>query len=384
MLPLVLLAGAVTGSASATASAGHPARAAFGLDAVSYPDAAGAGPRSALASDLRGSSFSVKTAPSGETAVVDRSLAEEGALSAANSSFVDLAWKSYSSNARYTIVRDETTVAEVPAGVASFRDTSVTAGSHHQYRIIPQLVGKDTSKAHTFGLQVRVPEKTEGGSALAALRKSASERAISMKAAKQTTLTWETFIHNKYLSAPTMLGKAICTYGKGYYFRGDNHGFDWKASGYRTAANAVITWEGKKVKGYTAIGTTHVYKKQGAKYKFVAKRTASGSKMQVKKLGSAWATVDIRMVTHATNPFCSKKLPNAIDGGLTFKIVSNGNWEIRQGNHRLMPDHLIYIYNGGNVTTVYKRKAASPWCLSGDLILGCQLANLTGYSGHYK
>lgn len=46
--------------------------------------------------------------------------------------------------------------------------------------------------------------------------------------------------------------------------------------------------------------------------------------------------------------------------------------------------HHIYIYNGGKVTDVYKRKAASPWCLSGSGTIGCQLANLTGCTGRYK
>ncbi|WP_189781062.1 hypothetical protein [Streptomyces capitiformicae] len=385
VMPLALLgatAGTASGAPAAKAAAAKPAaaKAAFGLDATAYRDTTG---RVAPAANVQTEGFSVRTAPSGETAVVDDSMASEGAISAANPHFVDLAWKTYSAKARYTVFRGDTVLAELPAGSTNFRDTTVAPGAKYQYRIVPQLVG-DTAQARTFGLQVTVPAPQRGQSDLTAMRTSATSRAEAAAAATTTTLTWVTFIAQKRLDAPLIPGtsKPACTYGKGYAFGGDNHGFNWRSSSNRTAAHAVITWKSKKVQGHTSIGTTHVYKKKTGK--LVAKRTASGSKMQVRKLGSGSGYGDIRMVTHATNPFCSKKLPNAIDGALQFKIRSNGNWEIRSGNHRQMPSHHIFIYNGGRVTDVYKRKAASPWCLSGSGAVGCQLANLTGYTGRYK
>ncbi|EYT79479.1 hypothetical protein CF54_31080 [Streptomyces sp. Tu 6176] len=376
IVPLVVLGPTVT-TASAVPAA-HPAvpKAAFGLDAATYRDVTGTASLVANRQD-----FSVRTAPSGQTAVVDSSMTSEGAISAANPRFVDLAWKTYTRKARYTVLRGDIVLAELPAGSTSFRDTTVRPGAVYQYRIVPQLIG-DAAQARTFGLSVSVPASEKGQSDLAAMRTSATARASAAAAATTTTLTWTTFIAQKRLDAPLAAGKAVCTYGKGYTFGGDNHGFDWRSSSYRTTANAVITWKSRKVDGYTSIGATHVYNKKTGK--LVAKRTASGSKMQVRKLGSGSGYVDIRMVTHATNPFCSKKLPNAIDGALQFKIRSNGNWEIRSGNHRQMPSHYIYIYNGGRVTDVYKAKAASPWCLSGSGPAGCELANLTGYYGHYK
>ncbi|TQE24286.1 hypothetical protein SipoB123_18875 [Streptomyces ipomoeae] len=364
---------------SVTTTSGTPAaKAAFGLDAITYRDVTGP---AALAANVKTEGLSVRTAPSGETALVDSSMASDGAISAANPHFVDLAWKTYSAKARYTVVRDDTVLAELPAGSTGFRDTTVAPGAKYQYRIVPQLVG-DTVRARTFGLQVTISAPTKGQSDLTAMRTSATARAKAAAAAKTTTLTWTTFIAQKRLDTPTIAGEAVCTYGKGFAFGGDNHGFDWRSSNYRTSASALITWKSKKVQGGTSIGATRVYNKRTGK--LVAKRTASGSKMQVRKLGSGSGYVDIRMVTHATNPFCSKKLPNAIDGALQFKIRSNGNWEIRSGNHRQMPSHYIYIYNGGRVTNVYKRKAASPWCLSGSGPTGCELANLTGYYGRYK
>lgn len=378
IVPLALLGATVTTASGTPTVNPAAAKAAFGLDATSYRDVTGMAP---LAADVESEGFSVRTAPSGETAVVDSSMASDGAISAANPGFVDLAWETYSAKARYTVVRGDTVLAELPAGSTGFRDSTVVPGAKYQYRIVPQLVG-DTARARTVGLQVTVPAPRRGQSELTAMRTSATARAEAAAAAATTTLTWVTFIAQKRLDAPLIAGKPACTYGKGYAFGGDNRSFDWRSSSYRTAANALITWKGSKVQGSTGIGATHVYNKKTGK--LAAKRTASGSKMQVRRLGGGSGYVDIRMVTHATNPFCSKNLPNAIDGALQFKIRSNGNWEIRSGTHRQMPSHHIYIYNGGRVTDVYKRKAASPWCLSGSGPAGCQLANLTGYQGRYK
>ena len=73
-------------------------------------------------------------------------------------------------------------------------------------------------------------------------------------------------------------------------------------------------------------------------------------------------SVDVRMVTHASNPFCKV---TAIDGAFSMHLTQSGNYAIFSGNHRQMPNHYIYIYDGGKVTDVYKRDAASPLCLVG-------------------
>ncbi|MFI1869949.1 hypothetical protein [Streptomyces jumonjinensis] len=382
-MPLALL-GTTVASASGTPASGTPivksaaVKAAFGLDATAYHDVTGG---ATPAANVKAEGFSVRTAPSGETAVVDSSMASGGVVSAANPGFVDLAWKTYSARADYTVVRGDTVLAELPAGSTSFRDATVAPGARYQYRIVPRLVG-DTAQARTFGLQVTIPAPRRGESDLAAMRTSAAERAEAARAATTTTLTWQTFIAKKRLTAPTPGGVTVCTYGRKYAFGGDNRGFDWTNPRYRTALNAVITWRDKKVEGHKSVSTTRVHKKRTGR--LVDKRTASDKKMKVKKLGSGRGYVDIRLVTHAKNPFCYKDAPGEINGSLTFKIRSNGNWEIRSGNHRKMPHHYIYIYiyNGGKVTNVYTRKAASPWCLVGSA--ACELANPTGEYGRYE
>lgn len=85
------------------------------------------------------------------------------------------------------------------------------------------------------------------------------------------------------------------------------------------------------------------------------------------------------MVNHAANPFCSI---GAIDGAISMKVTQGGNWSIFSGNHRQMPNHHIYIYNGGIVTDVHRRDYANALCLIGSA--ECPLVNLTGYSGTYS
>ncbi|MFF2654637.1 hypothetical protein [Streptomyces sp. NPDC058045] len=329
-------------------------------------------------SDLVEQHLSIGRTSGGQAALVNSALADRGVTSTAAPGAVTLSWKPYTADARYTIVRGETPLTTTKPGQATFKDTNATAGASYQYRIIPELKG-DTSTARTWGLTVAVPEVIRGETEAAAVQRTATTQAAAAKAAATTTLTWTTFIPQKYINQP--IPKACKYWGSKYVYGGDNRGFDWKSSRYRTSASAVINWKSHKVSGYTSVKATHVYKKSNKR--LVAKKTANAKGMKVKKLGAGSGYADIRMVTHSTNPFCGgvAKVKGAIDGALTFHIT-RGGWEIRSGNHRQMPNHEIYIYNGGRVTWVYKSKYASPLCLVGSAM--CDLKNLTGYYGKYK
>ncbi|CAM5320418.1 hypothetical protein SCYAM73S_05299 [Streptomyces cyaneofuscatus] len=126
---------------------------------------------------------------------------------------------------------------------------------------------------------------------------------------------------------------------------------------------------------------THVYKKSTGKK--VATKTATDKHMTAKKLGSGKNSVDIRFVMHAANPFCKGLggVKGAISGAATINMTKSGNWTIRSGKHRLMPNHHIYIYNGGKVTNVYTRKYVGLPCLIGSVL--CQEADLTGRYGKF-
>jgi hypothetical protein len=74
--------------------------------------------------------------------------------------------------------------------------------------------------------------------------------------------------------------------------------------------------------------------------------------------------------------------PRELDGAITIKVSKDGWWEIRSGNHRLMPNHHMYIYNSGRVTNVYRRTYQGAYCLIGSA--ACDVADLTGYYGTFN
>jgi len=186
-------------------------------------------------------------------------------------------------------------------------------------------------------------------------------------AATTTTVSWITFIPQSRIDAPPV----GCDYGRGYAFGGNGRGYDWKSSSYKTAVHAVIDWSSKSVKGYVSMGTTRVYRKSNGE--LVDKKTTSGAKSYARKIeGSGSGYVDVRLVTHAQNPFCGL---GAIDGALSMRVFQRGEYYVWSGNHRQMPNHHVYIYDGrsGRVTDVYTRDAASPLCL-----VACELARFYG------
>lgn len=376
LAPLTLVATGFSASAAPDRES-RPGASAFSLTALSsseLKDVTGVSANSAEGKALDAQEFSVMRAASGETAVVDRSSAREGITSAAGKSFAELSWKGYAKDARYVVTRDDKEVARLDAGVTSFRDTNVTPGADYHYRVTPVLPKDGDPQARMWGMKVSIP----ASGSTAALREQAVARAAAAGVAKTSTLSWITFIPQKKIDAPT----AGCDYGKKFQFGGDGRSkFDWKSSKYRTALHATVTWKSKKVVGNKDIGTTTVYvKKTGKKVK---SKTASTKNMSAKKMGSGKNYVDVRMSLHATNPFCTGlgSVKGAINGAFTINLTKSGNYTIRSGKHRLMPNHHIYIYDGGKVTNVYTRKYANAACLIGSI--ACPEADLTGTYGKF-
>ncbi|UUU23592.1 hypothetical protein [Streptomyces sp. DSM 40750] len=380
--PLTLVAGGFQASALADQPAqdARPAAAAFSASALSaksdggLKDISGFSSNSTQGKTLKAEEFGVMRAASGEAAVVDRSMARRGVTTAAGKGFVELSWKGYAKDARYVVARDGKDIATLGAGVTSFRDTTVKAGAEYAYQVIPLLPKGGAPNSKLYGMKVAVPES----GSLTGLRESAVERASTAAVAKTSTLTWYGFIPQKYVSAPV----AGCDYGKNFKFGGDNHSdFNWKTSKYRFALHATITWSNKKVLTNKNINPTTVYRKDNNK--LVAKKTASAKNTYAKKLASSGNTVGIRMVLHATNPFCKGLggVKGAASGAFTINMSKSGNYEIRSGNHRQYPNHHIYIYDGGQVTHVHKRKHGSTACLIGSAT--CPTVDLTGRYGKF-
>jgi len=309
----------------------------------------------------------------GDHAVVDKSLLRTGAASAATTDTVRLAWAPRKVATGYAVLRDNRLIARLPAGADQYADEAVRPGASYNYVVTPLGVPKTVRNHPVWGMHVNVPAVSAGESGNAAVARQARVDAKAVARASTTTLSWVTFIPQAKVNAPA----AGCSYGSGYQFGGDNRSFDWTSSKYRTALHATITWSSKGVVGNKAVGTTHVYKTSTGN--LVSQKTASTGDMESRKLGSGSNYVDIRMVNHAKNPFCTF---GAIDGAITIKLTSSGNWEIRSGTYRRMPNHEIYIYNGGAVTWVHKSTYQSVTCLIGPA--ACDETNLTGYYGSYS
>lgn len=380
LLPLALLTTGFEASATPAKDVGGSS-AGFSISALrshDLTDVSGFSAQSAQGKALNTQGFGVLRTASGQTAVVDHSMADQGITTAAGRGFVDISWQGYSKQARYVVARDGKEVAALAPGATTFHDTHVTPGSDYHYSVVPVLPRGGNPKARTWGMQVTVPSVARKENSLTALRSQAVSNAAAASAAKTTTLTWMAFIPQKRIDAPA----AGCDYGKAYQFAGDGHSkFDWKSSKYRTALHALITWKSKSVKGYKDVHASHVYKKSTGKR--VATKTATDKYMKAKKLGSGKNYVDVRMVTHATNPFCKGLggVKGAIDGAFSMHLTKSGNYSITSGKHRLMPNNYIYIYDGGKVTNVYKRKYANAACLIGSV--ACPEADLTGRYGKF-
>ena len=143
------------------------------------------------------------------------------------SNFVDLSWDPLSSSTPYMVIRGGQQIANLTAGISAYCDATVAAGFAYRYVIMPAIAPDNLDPmAEMWSLQVHVPR--ENCSSLSAHAEALAIRSV----AETTTLTWVTFIPEKRIDAPLITGKALCTYGDGYEFRGDDHGFNWKASSY--------------------------------------------------------------------------------------------------------------------------------------------------------
>lgn len=303
--------------------------------------------------------LTVARSSDGTLAIVDRSMLDHGVVAAAGPSFVDLSWTPHSKTTRYGISRDGAIIGKLPVGVTGFRDMSVVSGKTYRYNIVPLLEAATAESAQMWSMLVRVPVRpsTINGASNPLTLSPVALAAV----APTTTVSWVTFIPQARIDAPS----TGCSYGSGYQFGGDNRGYDWTSSSYRTAVHAVITWASKSVAGYTSVGSTTVYRKSDGAY--IDQRTASinPNNMYARKLGSGSNYVDVRMSTYASNPYCSF---GAIAGAVSMHLTTSGNYSVISGSHRQMPNHHVYIYDGGSVTDVYRRNYANVACLIGPAL----------------
>jgi hypothetical protein len=371
---------------------GHPAGVTALAEGVPSDDAVSQiGPRATLtasawkgddlglvepASILAGQPYvAVKDDVSGDAAVLDTSLLEQGAAVAAAKRFVDLSWAPVRGAQGYRVFRDDKMVVETQS--TSVRDRAVVAGHTYAYRVESVMRADAPSIGdgiQVLGLLARVPREQQ---TVVEAAEEAGE-AVSAKAAR--TSAWveaRTFIKPSRVDAPPVSG--LCEYGKGYQFAGDGRSYSATSSRYRTRITANLRFDKKNPRLHgssTKIGATKVYKKSTGK--LIATRTASASKVTVRELGSDKDQVDLRFNIQARDPFCSV---GSLSGAFTMNVYKNGNWAIRSGSHRQMPHWEVYAgWAGGPNTTVYRRGAASTACL---IQLACPETQMGGYTGDF-
>lgn len=301
----------------------------------------------------------VREVPGLGPALVDDSLSRRGFATAATSSVVELSWLAPSPTTTYLVLRDGHVIARVRGVTGHFSDKTVKPLHSYSYSVSP---APGSMAQESWGTEVTVPAGgTTAAARLAGLQTAAVAMAAKLVATTTTTLTWVAFIPQKFVGAPPV----GCDYGTKYEFGGDGHGFNWKSSKYRVALNALIDWGKKTIASYPSVHASHVYRKStGA---LVATKTASSSGLKARYAGHGTYDVEVSMQLTARNPFCSV---GEIDGGLLVDISQTGTWAILSGSVKPMPDHLVYIWNNGSETTVWRGLEKSDWCLAGEGLCG--------------
>lgn len=303
-------------------------------------------------------------------AVIDASLLDKGALSAASADFVDLSWEAAEEPRTYRVLRDDKELALT--GSPSYRDDSVEPGSTYSYRVetvLPEATTVVPSGEVTIrGFEVSVPFSSDVATESAEL----NQRVLAAANNAGTQLLYRTFIPMAKVEGPP-LG---CTYNKPYQYGGDNRGYvTGGLASFRTQVAANIRWTVGDVMTNVQNGPTNVYKADGTHY---TSQTQNTNDMWVKQLARTSTYADLRVSVKSPNPFSGG---NSIQGAFTISITRNGSYGSLSGSHRQMPSHEVYVMGSSNATwrTVYRKDYVNLACLISGV---CPTATMAG-SGSY-
>lgn len=310
-------------------------------------------------------------------AIVDTSLLENGAMSAATQKYVDLSWPSMAAGTTFSIVRDGLILASVSG--TSYRDKTIAAGTDYQYQIVSDNPNRITDSgtvssddvtpspttpqtAASFGLAVHTPLDSgkDGVSQTVDSLNTAigmSNAASSSSRKNDARVTTRAFIPQKSVDLPPTVGWGCGNYSK---FSGDNRGFTGtEHASSRIQEDATLFW-GKPVYHNTTIGVTHALNANGS---IAATRTAKTAGTGTYYWGGTSSKVTIKSTLDGGNPFCAL---GAIHGDVTITIHKNGSFSA-SGSHRLMPHWEIYFvyWNGSSWRQweVWTHTLRSPICL---------------------
>lgn len=325
-----------------------------------------------------GIGLSLRDVPETGPAIIDESVADSGFATATTAHSVELSWVPTTAATVYEVVRNGHVIGRVSGTTGYFDDTTVSPNRAYEYRVTPE---RGSSAQQSWGTRISVPAAaTSSAGRLSALRKASMQQAAAIVTGATTTPTWVAFIPEQFVQMPPKPDPSVnfpCDYGSAYEFGGDNHGFNWQSSNYRVALSAVINWNAattaQLVSSYPSVHASHVYKKStGA---LVETKTASASGLVARYAGNGPYNVEVSMQLDAANPFCHY---GEIDGGLTIMISETGSWSIISGSVKPMPDHLIYLYNNGHETEVWRGQEVSEICLMGEAACGSYTLTGTG------
>lgn len=337
--------------------------------------AAGFVTRQSLSPGKDGLSYVAARSSSGEDAVLDASLIDEGILVATGADFVDLSWRKEPDTREYLVYDGNELIAKTDGD--SVRDTEVTPGSLRSYRIIPVRHGDEASpvdvipaeEPQIFGVKVRIPDTNRD--VVAAAEEMTKDAGLF--ASNESWVKVNTFIPQSRIDAPPV----GCDYGSGYQFHGDGRSFSPVSIEFRTSLVAFLRWDdpGPRLTGFVSdVGETIVYDKSTGEE--VERRTASKEDIWAVQLGADTDKVDVRFSIQAGNPFCGG---NSIAGAFTMNLYKTGNWILLSGSHRQMPNWEVYIaWSDGEWNTVYQRQYLNEICL---IELACPEAEMGGLAG---
>lgn len=306
---------------------------------------------------------------SGETALMDIGLAEEGALSAVGPGFVDISWAKVPGAVMYKVFRDDMLVSTLGSNVSSFRDVEVKPREEYLYRVSAYFEpGASASSANfdTFLFSVQVPagdvRRVDVQDANQSLGRSHSSSGLP----QESRISHRTFIPSATVELPGAAADVCSGYTQ---FAGDDRWFTNNMHASVKVSNDITFRFGSgRNSRTTRIGETKAMRDG----RVVSRRTASKSETYAevnwKGGSSAWnRRAEVKSVLKARNPFC-EGFTGSIYSEYFATVRLNGSVAARSGKHRKMPYHEVYyIFPRGRkwvAATLYKWDELHPHCLA--------------------
>lgn len=322
--------------------------------------------------------ISVKTSTKSNTmrSDADDKVGEEHVLrSSVNTDSIILSWANLKDDdGIYEIYKNQNLIAETKEN--EFIDNDVEAGILYTYEIVAKTEVSDEQKElinqsiKEQGLDLNYKERLElyqkEHSLIRILEvdQEISELSLdsvnipdsfakSSKSGAAYLFRYTTFINDKSISDPLSLGN---------YLAGDNRGFIFNHSKYRTRTDITADFSSNKIIDVRKIGTTYRYNNKQLTGKPIKTATASNKGIKVTKDKNTSSKKMWRINHDVGVPF-SAVYPN-ITYYVEADVNKNGSFKVR-GSHDRMPSHEFYVAipNSDVIATIFNFNAQGKWFL---------------------